>query len=121
MIDSKTLEQITLIAHYIHDHKGDNTVAIDVSESSSWADCFIIATVTSFGHLRGLSRSLWGYLAEHGIEVLNRHKQVTSDGWLLIDTGDIIIHLMSSEMREFYSLEKLWHQAPRIELELPVR
>jgi len=96
------------IAGFLNDHKGINTVVIDISEECSWADCFIITTVNSLGHLRGLAHELWGFLAQLGLEVTNRHKSPGNDGWELIDCSDIVIHLMSSELRDFYSLEKLW-------------
>ncbi|MGI6433298.1 MAG: ribosome silencing factor [Sphaerochaetaceae bacterium] len=109
MMDEKRVQLAKEIGVYIADHKGGNPVVIDISEHSSWAECFIIATVTSVGHLKGLTRELWGFLADKEVVVYNRHKDVGTDGWVLIDCGDIVIHLMSSEMREFYALEKLWH------------
>ena len=95
---------------FLEDHKGQEATTIDVSEDCSWTDCFIICTVTSLGHLRGLAHEIWGEIDSLGLEVRNRHKAVGDDGWELIDCGDIVIHLMSREMRDFYSLEKLWQK-----------
>ncbi|MDX9935003.1 MAG: ribosome silencing factor [Sphaerochaetaceae bacterium] len=117
MLDDDVKQVAAKLAAFIADHKGADPVILDVSETSGWADCFIIATVNSLGHLRGLARELWGYLAELGVEVLNRHKNVGSDGWELIDCNSIVIHLMSAEMRSFYALEKLWHNPVGIQEE----
>lgn len=101
-------KQAETIKSFLEDHKGIETKIIDVSADCSWTDCFIITTVTSLGHLRGLAREIWAVIHELGLEVNNRHKSVGDDGWELIDCGNIVIHLMSQEMRDFYSLEKLW-------------
>ena len=65
---------------------------------------------TLLGHLRGLAHEIWSEIDSLGLEVRNRHKAVGDDGWELIDCGDIVIHLMSQEMRDFYSLERLWQK-----------
>lgn len=104
------MEKAIKIKEFVEEHKGKDTVLIDVSENCSWAEVFIISTMTSLGHLKGIARELWGFLADNGLEVHNRHKSVGEDGWELIDLGDIIIHLMSEDMRDFYSLEKLWQK-----------
>lgn len=101
-------EQAQTIKEFLEEHKGIETTVVDVSEDCSWADCFIITTVSSLGHLRGLARELWEVIDKLGLEVNNRHKAVGDDGWELIDCGNIVIHLMSQELRDFYSLEKLW-------------
>lgn len=101
-------EKAETIKKFLEDHKGLNTEVIDVSGDCSWADCFIITTVTSLGHLKGIAHEIWGVLDSLGLEVNNRHKNTGDDGWELIDCTDIVIHLMSQEMRSFYSLEKLW-------------
>ena len=115
MIDEKTKLMAADIAKFVTDHKGIDPVVIDVSEHSGWADCFIIATVNSLGHLKGITKELWGYLADRDVHVINRHKGVSGDGWELIDCGDIVIHLMSAELREFYALEKLWHAGEKLD------
>jgi len=104
------MDKAIAIKEFIEDHKGIDTTLIDISDNCSWADVFIISTMSSLGHLRGVARELWGYLADNNVEVYQRHKTIGEDGWELIDLGDIVIHLMSEEMREFYSLEKLWQK-----------
>lgn len=114
-MDEATRDLAAEIARFITDHKGVDPVVINVSEQSGWADCFIIATVNSIGHLKGVTKELWGFLADRGVSVINRHKGVAGDGWELIDCGHIVIHLMSAELREFYNLEKLWHAGERVD------
>ncbi|ADY13795.1 ribosome silencing factor [Sphaerochaeta globosa] len=98
------------IGQFLEDHKCQDVSILDVSAECSWADCFIIATVSSIGHLKGVAHEIWSELNELGLEVANRHKNPVGDGWELIDCNDIVIHLMSSELRDFYSLEKLWQK-----------
>ncbi len=109
----ETKAKATAISDFLKDHKGLEVTIIDVEQECSWTECFVICTVTSLGHLRGLARELWGLLDELDLQVNNRHKAVGDDGWELIDCGDIVIHLMSQELRDFYSLEKLWQKVGR--------
>ncbi|MGM0431341.1 MAG: ribosome silencing factor [Spirochaetota bacterium] len=115
MVDEETEHMVKDIAAFIDDHKGLNTVCIDVSEVSSWAGSFIITTVQSTGHLRGLVKELRSYIHSFGLDIRHgAHKKISEQGWELLDCGDIIIHLMSQEAREFYELEKLWHAGKSI-------
>lgn len=116
MSDNETKNLTKEIAAFINERKGSDTVVIDVSQQAGWTDFFIISTVSSLAHLKGLARDIWGFLSDRGITVLNRHKQVSKEGWELIDCGDIVIHLMSSELREFYNLERLWHLGEQLEV-----
>ncbi len=96
------------IGRFIDEHNGGNTIVLDISAFSSWTKYFIISTSTSLGHLKGLVRQLKTFLSEHGIDVYHRHKNISENGWELIDCGDFVIHLMDGEVRAFYNLEKLW-------------
>ena len=100
-------EKAEAIKTYLGDHNVKDVVVVDLGECS-WTDCFVIGTVTSVGHLKGVAHQLWGEIKDLGLEVNNRHKSPGDDGWELIDCGDIVIHLMSAELRDFYNLEKLW-------------
>ncbi len=106
-MDGKIREKTERIEKYLADHKCSDVVTVDIGECS-FASAFVIATVNSVGHLKGVVHQIWSELNELGLSVSNRHKTPGDDGWELIDCGDIVIHLMSPELREFYSLEKLW-------------
>lgn len=108
MMEKKTAKNAKELAKFLEESKCRDVVILDVNPECSWADCFLIATVNSTGHLNGVVHELWGEIAKEGLVVNNRHKSPAGDGWTLIDCGDIVIHLMSAELREFYSLEKLW-------------
>ncbi len=109
MVDTVKSRDVALeVGQMIDEHKGESTVVIDVREQSSWTSFFVISTVNSVGHLKGLTRHIKNFLTEKDVNVLHRHKRIAEDGWELIDCGFMVIHLMSQEMRDFYDLEKLW-------------
>ena len=101
------------IARLLEDHRGEDIRALYVGEMSSWTDYFVIATVRSSAHLRGLLRSLEEYFSENSIVSLTPRKTSrTDEGWVLIDCGSFVIHLMDRQHRDFYELEKLWSVRP---------
>jgi len=108
MEDTAKIELIKNTALEIEEHKAKDVVAIDLKEQNSWTDYFIIATVSSQGHMKGLLRNLRGFLNENNIEFKNKYKNIDDYSWLFIDCGFMVIHLMDEETRQFYDLEKLW-------------
>lgn len=95
------------------DYKGIDVKVLDVSESNTWADYFIIATVSSAVHSHGLQKHVLENIKKYGLEVhTTKRKLPDGDDWILIDLGDVIVHLMSAAARSFYDLEKLWFGAP---------
>ncbi len=105
---ASSTEKVKKIAQEIEELKGIDTLALDISKHSSWTNYFIITTVSSSAHLRGILKDLYDRLDEYNFAPLWRHKKIDNDRWLLIDCGDLVIHLMDKEAREFYDLEKLW-------------
>jgi len=115
MVDTvKTKEIAVEVGRFLDMHKSKDTVVIDISEQSSWTDYFVITTVNSMGHLKGLARNIKNFLNEKEVPILRRHKRVSDDGWELIDCGFMVIHLMNEKVREFYDLEKLWFNGERM-------
>lgn len=112
----KTAQEEALeIAQMLEDSKAENVSVIDVSELNSWTDFFVIATIHSSAHWQGLAKQIKDYVKENGMEIHVTHNKAPSgDDWNLIDIGSVVVHLMSADAREFYDLEKLWHNGKKI-------
>lgn len=94
----------------LEDDKAEDEVVIDLSGKSTLADYIVIAS--------GRSQRQVGAMADHLIEKLKKSgvRPVSSEGqpqcdWVLVDAGDVVVHLFRPEVREFYKLEKLWGPA----------
>ncbi len=95
------------ILNSLEDIKAVNPVAIDVKNISSLTDFMVIASGTSNRHLAAISEKVLEGLKENNVSGIRIEGQ-GGDEWLLVDAGDVIIHLMSADAREFYDLESLW-------------
>ena len=95
----------------LEDLKGIDVLTMDVREMTSIADQMVLATGTSNRHVKALSRSVIDQAKEQGFRPLSTEGEDTSD-WVLVDFGDIIVHIMLPETREFYDLERLWTLTP---------
>lgn len=113
----KTTEDKALeIAQLMEDGKGNDVVVLDISELNSWTDYFVIVTVNSSAHWQGLYRQVKEYIKENDLEIhLTNRKSPDGDDWNLIDLGNIVVHLMSRQARDFYDLEKLWHNGRKLD------
>ena len=99
------------IAKTIHkvlsDNKAKNITKINLEKKSSIADYMIICSGTSNRHVISLSNYLVEALKKENLNTLNV-EGIRNGDWVLVDAGDIIIHLFRSEVREYYALEKMW-------------
>ena len=99
----------------MEDHRGADVVVMDMRELNFWTDFFVIATVTSNTHLMGLERHIKDFVRENGLEILHRSRRPKSDDeWRLLDLGGIVVHLMTTRVRSFFELERLWSAAPLV-------
>ena len=109
-------ELLDIIAAAAADKKALEIEAIDVSGLTSVADCFMICTGTSAPHLKAICDAI-EQAAEQKLSISARHIEGYNQGdWILIDYGEIIVHIFLAEMRRFYSLECLWNTAKKIDL-----
>ena len=113
-----TEEKAREIAKLMEDGKGKDVTLLDISGLNSWTDYFVIVTVNSSAHWQGLYKQVKEYIKENDLEIhLTNKKTPDGDDWNLIDLGAIVIHLMSEQARQFYDLEKLWHNGKIIEID----
>jgi ribosome-associated protein len=91
----------------LDDIKAVNVIALDVRRASSVTDYMLIASGTSDRHVRSIVNSVVEAARERGIKPLGIEGEVHGQ-WALVDLGDVIVHVMKPDVREFYQLEKLW-------------
>lgn len=97
----------------ITDKKGEDVALLDVSELVVLTDVFLIASGTSNRHVRTLVDEVEERLRDRGERPLRR--EGTEYGrWVLLDYGDFVVHVFDPETRDYYELERLWSDAPRI-------
>jgi ribosome-associated protein len=105
------------VGKLIQEHRGIDVLVMDLRQSNTWTDFFVVATVTSNTHVQGLKRHIKEFVRERGLETLNpRRKTAPDDEWNLIDFGTVVIHLMTAKCRAFYELERLWNAVEIIKL-----
>jgi ribosome-associated protein len=101
----KALE--TLILSRLDDDKAQDIVHIDLKDKSSVADSLIVASGRSHRHVGALADHIIRALKEHGFGKA-RVEGLPHCDWVLIDAGDVVVHLFRPEVRSFYNIEKIW-------------
>ena len=99
----------------LDDSKAEDIVSIDIQGKSPLADYMVIASGRSHRHVAAVAEHLLKALKDAGYGSA-RVEGLSGADWVLIDSGDVIVHIFRPEVREFYNLEKMW-QAPDLEEE----
>jgi ribosome-associated protein len=102
-----TLDLARSIVDVLEDKKGEDIVLMEIRDISDFADYFVICTGTSDRMLQALADGVTEQLrSKH--KVRGKIEGDPGDGWVLVDFGDVILHLFSEDRREYYRLEDLW-------------
>lgn len=91
----------------LEDKKGENIVLMDIHEVSDFADYFVISSGTSDRMLQALADGVAEKIKQK-FQLRGRIEGQPQDGWVLIDYGDIVVHLFTPDRRDYYRLEELW-------------
>ena len=97
----------------IENKKAEDVVVLDLREVTSVADYFVICSGTSEPHLKALADTLTTDLRAHGFRPNNQAGDAASR-WIVLDYGDVLVHIFHPEMRGRYSLDHLWGDAKRV-------
>ena len=110
------LDIIKEIVGFLDDRKAEDIVVLDLRQHANIADYFVIATGANKPHLKALYDGLQSCFKEAGFKGYQK-AGVPDSGWMIMDYQGVMVHVFERELREFYDLEKLWKDAPRIEVE----
>lgn len=111
-----TSRELALIAaEAASDKKAEDIVALDVSELLVVTEYFVIATGRTNVQVRAIADEVEERLRLEGEKPIGR-EGAGEDRWVLLDYGDYVVHIFQPQEREFYRLEKLWSDAPRLDL-----
>lgn len=116
----RCLEVLNTIAQTIYDKKGYNILAIDVRKISTVADYFLIAEGNVERHVLALSAAIDEKIEEIGYDLYHIDGKAAGE-WIVLDCGDILIHLFLPELREKYALEELWQEGEIVDLILKLK
>lgn len=109
-------ELAAVCARIALDTKAEDLAVLDVRGLASFTDYFIIMSGRSTRHVQGLAEAIEGELRSKRIN--SKHSEGLREGlWVLLDFGDVVVHIFYHESRAFYDLEGLWHDAPRINVD----
>ena len=99
-------DEISLL---LEEYKAENVIKLDVKDKSSVTDTMIIASGRSTRHVKSIADNIIKKLKKIKVKPLGIEGYTKSE-WVLIDFGDVLVHVMHPDAREFYSLEKLWDE-----------
>lgn len=110
---SPALHHARYAVDFASDKLASDILMLDIGKVSDFADYFVIMSVESARQMRALAEDL-----EHALEEIGcyrRHREGSPEsGWMLIDCGDLVIHIFGVEEREFYNLEAVWDEAAEL-------
>lgn len=104
---NNTFEFASLLANLAETKKSEQTAILDVSQVSSVADFFVIATANSHTQIRAICHHIKNHLKHLDLTPLS-YEEDSQGHWYLIDYGDVVVHVMRPEARELYDLESFW-------------
>jgi ribosome-associated protein len=109
VVRDSAAETLKLVLGRLEDMKAEETVTIDLRGKSAFSDYLVVTTGRSNRHVSSIAENVSKGLKEAGQKKLHVEGMTNAD-WVLIDTGEVILHVFRPEVREFYNIERLWAQ-----------
>jgi ribosome-associated protein len=108
-------QQAVLAAKIAIDTKAEDVAVLDMRKLSNYCDYFVICSAPSSRRVKAISEEIEEEFDKKGVRLA--HQEGKSDSlWILLDYSGIVVHIFLSELRQFYNLEHLWSEAPRLKV-----
>ncbi|MBZ4486225.1 ribosome silencing factor [Microbacterium sp. cx-55] len=117
---SAGIDALQIAARAADSKSGEDLVALDVSEPLPLVDIFLLVTGRNERNVAAIADEIEEQLLEAGVKRLRREGRQESR-WVLLDFGDLVVHVFHEQERVFYGLERLWKDCPTVPIELPER
>jgi ribosome-associated protein len=114
----KARELLRVAAEAADSKQADDLVALDVSGPLPLTDIFLLATGRNERNVQSIAGEVEDRLNQAGVKTLRREGRAEGR-WILLDFGDLVVHVFHEEDRMYYSLERLWKDCPALPLDLP--
>lgn len=119
-MENHALELVDRIVHHIDDKLGEDIVVLDLTKITSICDYFIIASASSSRQVKSIADEIEDKLKELDIH-LSHKEGYNSARWILMDYGDIVVHIFHEEDRLFYNIERIWRDARPVNIDKIVK
>ena len=116
MISTSSRERAEHVATLAADRKASDITVLELADVSSVTDYFVICSGRSLVHVQAIAENIADGLRSEGERPISR-EGVTNGQWVLLDYGDLVVHVFQPDTRRLYDLERLWSRAPRWTLE----
>jgi len=115
-MSASSLEMVKAAVRLLDSKKAQDIVVLDIRGLTSLGDFFVIASGNNTTLVKALADALEDKLSRDGIEP-RRIEGAASAAWILMDYSDVVVHIFYNETRDFYCLERLWADAPRLDVD----
>ena len=109
----ESIEFAEKICNILSNHKAEDIMLLDVQDKSSVCDYYIVASGRSTTHTRSLCEDVDAEMDKEGFAPIRREGE-REGRWIVMDYGDVLVHLFNDETRDFYNLEKVWDNGKNI-------
>ena len=116
MTIDKSRQMASLAYHALEEKKAENITMIDIEQVSTLADYFIIASGKNRNQVQAMADEVDEVLGRAGFEVKHKEGYQTAN-WILLDYGDLVIHIFDTQNRLFYDLDRIWRDGKAVSIE----
>lgn len=109
-----SLEKAKNIVKILDGKKAEDIAVIETKEVTVVSDYFVVAGGTSNTHVRALANEVEDGMKQLGVEP--DHIEGRATGWILLDYGNVLVHVFDPQSREYYNIERLWNDAARVDI-----